>query len=196
MKSLRIAAVAAALTAAAGPAFAHVGVDATGGLAHGFMHPISGLDHVLAMVSVGLFASRLGGRALWAVPAAFVGLMVVGGALGHVGAGLPYVEPVIALSVICMGALLALDIRLPVAAATALAGAFALFHGHAHGTEGAHLAGFAGYAIGFVAATMALHLTGIALGFGLGKTGMRVSRLGRSAAGLVGCIAGTMLLAG
>lgn len=196
MNKLRIATLAGLLSLAASPAFAHIGVDATGGLTHGFLHPVSGLDHVLAMVAVGLFASRLGGRALWAVPASFVGVMVLGGALGYFGFDLPYVEPVIALSVIGMGALLAFDVRLPVPAAMALVGGFALFHGHAHGAEGAHLASFAGYAAGFVVATTLLHITGIGLGLALEKGGARIGTWGRRAAGIVGCVAGMMLLAG
>ena len=119
MNKLRIATIAGLLSLAASPAFAHVGLHADG-TASGLLHPFSGLDHVLAMVAVGLFAARLGGRALWAVPASFVGVMMLGGALGYSGLALPYVEPAIALSVIAMGALLAFEIRLKVPAAMAL----------------------------------------------------------------------------
>jgi len=195
MNKLRIATIAGLLSLAASPAFAHVGLHADG-TASGLLHPFSGLDHVLAMVAVGLFAARLGGRALWAVPASFVGVMMLGGALGYSGLALPYVEPAIALSVIGMGALLAFEIRLKVPAAMALVGGFALFHGHAHGAEGAHLQSFAGYAAGFVVATTLLHVAGIGLGLALEKGGARIGAWGRRAAGLVGCVAGAMLLAG
>lgn len=195
MNRLRIAALAGLLSLATSPAFAHVGLHADGA-ASGLLHPFSGLDHILAMVAVGLFAARLGGRALWAVPASFVGVMMMGGALGYSGLALPYVEPAIALSVIGMGALLAFNVRLPVPAAMALVGGFALFHGHAHGAEGAHLPSFAGYAASFVVATTLLHVAGIGLGLALERSGARIGTWGRRAAGLVGCIAGAMLLAG
>ena len=131
----RIAAAAAALIALSGAALAHTGAGATSGFAHGFVHPIGGLDHVLAMVAVGLYAALLGGRALWLVPATFVGAMALGGALGMAGLALPYGEIGIALSVIALGLAVALRISLPVLIATALAGLFAIFHGHAHGAE-------------------------------------------------------------
>lgn len=150
-------------------AFAHTGVGATHGFEHGFLHPLTGLDHLLAMVAVGLLAARLGGRALWAVPASFLALMLVGGGLGMAGLDLPYVEIAIALSVVVLGGAVALGAPLPLAAAMTLAGAFALFHGHAHGSEMPEsTSGFA-YAAGFLAATALLHLAGIGLGMGLGR---------------------------
>lgn len=196
MKSLRTIPIVVLLAAMASPAFAHIGFHEDSSLISGFVHPLSGIDHVLAMVSVGLFALRLGGRALWLIPAAFVGVMVIGGALGSGGVELPYVEPVIALSVIGLGALLVFDVRPPLVVSMALVGGFALFHGHAHGTEGAHLPGFAGYAAGFIAATTLCHLAGLAIGIGLERGGARISEWGRPAVGAVGCIAGAMLLAG
>ena len=124
-----------ALAGFTGAAEAHTGHGHAIGFMHGFLHPLSGLDHMLAMVAVGLFAARLGGKAFWAVPLAFVAMMVVGGAMGMNGFGLPYVEFGIAASVIVLGAAVALDFSLPISAAMGLVGFFALFHGHAHGSE-------------------------------------------------------------
>lgn len=176
-------------------AFAHTGAGATSGFPHGFGHPISGLDHILAMVTVGLLAFQLGGRALWLVPAAFVGLMAVGGALGLAGVGMPFVELGIAASVIVLGAAVALNLRAPVAAAAALVGFFALFHGHAHGTEMPEDAGGLAYALGFSLATALLHAAGIAAGFGLGRLAGRTPLLMRGAGALVS-LAGVGILAG
>lgn len=176
-------------------AFAHTGVGATSGFLHGFGHPISGLDHVLAMVTVGLFAFQLGGRALWLVPSAFVGLMAAGGALGLSGVAMPFVETGIALSVVVLGAAVALDLRAPVAVAAALVGFFALFHGHAHGAEMPEDAGGLAYALGFTLATALLHAAGIAAGFGLGRLAGRARLLTRGAGALVS-LAGIGFLAG
>lgn len=168
-------------------AMAHPGhglhVDAVQGL----LHPLTGLDHVLAMLAVGVFAAQLGGRALWAVPAAFVLAMVAGGALGYLGLPLPMVEPGIALSVIVMGLAVAFGVRLPLAPAMALVAAFAVFHGHAHGAEAG--GSFLGYAAGFVIATAALHLAGIVLGRALAVHATRL-------AGATGALAGAALLLG
>ena len=138
------------------------------------------------MVAVGLFAVNLGGAALWLVPSAFVGTMIFGGMLGYYGWPLPMVEEGIGLSVVVMGLAIALGVRLPTIAAMALVGLFAVFHGHAHGTEGIGLGiSFLPYAAGFVAATGLLHVSGIALGLGLDRLGTtpslvlkRVGRLG------------------
>lgn len=194
MKLTRVTAIAAILALSASPAFAHVGFHENGDFAHGVLHPLSGADHMLAMIAVGFFAARQGGRALWAVPSAFVGLMAVGGALGFSGLSLPYVEPVIAISVMAMGALLAFDVRLPLAASAVLVGAFALFHGHAHGTEGASMASFPSYALGFILATSVLHGIGIVLGKAVTHSN-RVGAWSSRAFGAVGCVAGAVLLA-
>ena len=146
-------------------ALAHTGHGATGGFAHGFVHPIFGMDHVLAMVAVGLFAGQLGGRALWLVPAAFVGVMALGGALGVAGIAVPAVEIGIALSVVVLGAAVAFRLKAPVALAMILVGAFAVFHGHAHGTEMPETAVGLAYGAGFMLATALLHGAGIGLGF-------------------------------
>ena len=153
-----------ALVALTGAAEAHVGVGSTVGFMHGFMHPLSGLDHMLAMTAVGLFAARLGGKALWLVPAAFVFMMAVGGAVGMSGLGLPGVELGIASSVIVLGAAVALDFSLPTSLAMGLVGFFALFHGHAHGAEMPIEASGFTYGLGFTFATALLHGFGVVLG--------------------------------
>ena len=184
--------VFAAATLAPTIAFAHPGVGPASGLAHGFMHPVSGLDHVLAMVLVGTLAWQLGGRALWLLPAAFVGMMAAGGALGVAGIGVPFVEAGIALSVVVLGAMVALGVRAPTAITAGLAGLFAVFHGHAHGMEMPAAVGGATYAAGFMLATALLHAAGIALGYLIGRTGGLAVR----SAGGVAAIAGFGLLAG
>jgi urease accessory protein len=194
----RLPTIIAALAAAgiAGPAFAHTGVSPAHDLTHGFLHPLSGLDHILAMVAVGLYAAQLGGRALWSLPAAFVGTMIVGGLLGHAGVPLPMVEQGIGLSVIAIGAVIAAGVRLPTVLGTALVAAFALAHGHAHGAEGAQLGSFVSYAAGFVAATALLHAAGIAAGLALDRLGTLRATVARRAAGAAGALAGVAILVG
>jgi urease accessory protein len=130
------------------------------------------------------------------LPAAFVGTMLAGGLIGYWGAPLPTVEPAIALSVIAMGALIALSVRLPASAATALVAAFALAHGHAHGSEGGALASFLAYAVGFVTATVLLHAAGIAAGLALDRLGALPATVLKRAAGVAGMVAGIVILAG
>ncbi|TIX11034.1 MAG: HupE/UreJ family protein, partial [Mesorhizobium sp.] len=156
------------LLAAALPAYAHVGVGTTSSFTAGFMHPLSGLDHMTAMVAVGLWAALKGGKAIWAWPLAFVGVMLAGGALGMLHVPVPFVEPGILASVVALGLLVALAVDLPVSAGVAIIGLFALFHGHAHGTEVPENAGGLEYIAGFAAATAVLHATGIAAALGLG----------------------------
>ena len=157
------------LFATATPAFAHPGHLHVYGFGDGFAHPVGGLDHVLAMVAVGLLASQLGGRAVWALPAAFLSMMAVGGAIGFAGLDLPFVEAAIAASVVVLGLAVALRIGAPVASMTALVGAFAIFHGFAHGAEMPAEASALGYAAGFILATALLHGAGLALGSAFGR---------------------------
>ena len=164
--------------AAAMPAYAHVGVGTTSSFTAGFMHPVSGLDHMTVMVAVGLWAALKGGRAIWAWPAAFVGVMLGGAALGMAHVPVPFVEPGILASVVALGLLVALAIDLPFAAGVAIIGLFALFHGHAHGTEVPENAGGLEYMAGFAVATVLLHAVGIAAGLSLG---MRFRGLARAA---------------
>ncbi|BCG69387.1 protein hupE [Mesorhizobium sp. 113-1-2] len=164
--------------AAAMPAYAHVGVGTTSSFTAGFMHPVSGLDHMTVMVAVGLWAALKGGRAIWAWPAAFVGVMLGGAALGIAHVPVPFIEPGILASVVALGLLVALAIDLPVSAGVAIIGLFALFHGHAHGTEVPENAGGLEYMAGFAVATVLLHAVGIAAGLSLG---MRFRGLARAA---------------
>ena len=195
MKSVTRIAAAAILVLLPGAALAHPGHDA-GGFAHGVMHPLGGLDHVLAMVAVGLYAALLGGRALWLVPATFVGVMAIGGALGAAGYPLPYTEIGIALSVIVLGLAVALRASLPTLAAMALAGLFAIFHGHAHGAEMPADAAAVSYATGFMLATALLHGAGIAIGLAAGRLAERGGwHVARVAGGAI-ALAGVALLAG
>ena len=161
-KSLPLAAIILGLSA--GLAEAHVGHGSTTGFVHGFIHPVSGIDHILVMVAVGMFAVILGGRALWLLPSSFVGMMVVGGMLGNLGVHIPFVEFLITLSVIILGAAVTLQWRAPVMLAVALVGFFAVFHGHAHGAEMPSDVSPFGYGLGFVLATLALHVAGLSLG--------------------------------
>jgi urease accessory protein len=177
-------------------ASAHTGVGSTAGFIHGFSHPISGIDHILAMVAVGIFAANLGGRALWAVPLTFMALMAAGGAIGIAGMPLPFVEIGIGLSIIVLGLLVAVRVEWPVASAMVLVGLFAMFHGHAHGTEMPVDVSGAAYAIGFVTATGLLHLAGIAIGLGIAATGGRYSHRITQAGGAAVAIAGLLVLGG
>lgn len=166
-------------------AFAHTGIGHTAGLFHGFEHPIGGIDHVLAMVAVGVFAFVLGGRALWLVPLSFVGMMVAGFALGIAQVELPFVELGIALSSVVIGAAAALGRPMPVALAMALVGVFATFHGHAHGAEMPDTAAGLTYAFGFIAATALLHAAGILAALGVSRL---IGRHGKAAAQLSGAV--------
>ena len=166
-----IPAAALSVMAATAPALAHTGVGAAHDLAHGVLHPLTGVDHILAMVAVGLFAAHLGGRALWLVPATFVAIMAVGGAIGMSGLPIPFVETGIALSVVALGLVLMTRIAPPVGVAMALVGLFAIFHGHAHGAETPADVGALNYALGFLAATVLLHACGVGLGVSIGRAG-------------------------
>jgi len=148
-------------------ALAHVGVGSTSGFMHGFMHPLSGFDHQLAMILVGIFAYQLGERALWLIPLTFVSVMAIGGFIGVLGVPVPFVEVGVALSVIVLGAVVAFGVKAPVAVAMAVVGLFAIFHGHAHGSEmPLDTSGFE-YAVGFMMATALLHAIGIGLVIGM-----------------------------
>jgi urease accessory protein len=165
ISKLSIAAVMTAVCATA--AQAHTGHGDVMGFTHGFMHPMGGLDHVAAMLAVGALAVRLGSRALWVVPALFVGLMAVGGAMGLGGYVMPMVEMVILLSGAVIAAMIFAGPRFPYALALTLTGFFALAHGMAHGAEmPADVSGYT-YAAGFMLATAALHVAGMGLGYGL-----------------------------
>lgn len=170
-----IALLVAALAAA--PAFAHEAGDAAGGFVSGFFHPIAGWDHVVAMVAVGLWGAFLGRPAVWLLPVVFPLVMAFGGALGVLGVPLPAVEIGIAASAIVLGAMVAAAARPPLWVAAVIVGVFAVFHGHAHGTELPEAANPLAYSLGFVLATGLLHAAGIALSLlAEGARGMHVVR--------------------
>jgi urease accessory protein len=148
----------------AGSAFAHEGGGVAGGFASGFMHPILGWDHVVAMVAVGLWGAFLGRLAIWVLPIVFPMVMAFGGAIGLSGLHIPAVETGIALSAIVLGAVVALAVRPPIWVAAVIVGSFAIFHGYAHGVELPKAADPLAYSLGFVIATGTLHLLGIAIG--------------------------------
>lgn len=148
----------------AGPALAHSGTGLPGGFVSGFIHPLSGFDHLLAMVSVGLWGAFLGRPLIIALPVIFPTVMAFGGVLGMANVPLPPVEIGIALSVLILGGLIAAAVKAPVWAACLLVGIFAVFHGYAHGRELPSAADPVGYSVGFMLATGLLHVLGIGLG--------------------------------
>ncbi len=188
----RLFLAATALAAATAPAFAHLNPAEHGSLLAGASHPLFGWDHVLVMVSVGIWAAMIGGKALWAVPLAFVGAMSAGFMLATVGVHLPFVEPTVMASVVALGLLVASAVKPPVPLAATLVGAFALFHGYAHGTEMAG-AGALAFGVGFALSTAALHVVGLGIGRGLAATGrpLLVRGVGAAAA-----MAGLAMMAG
>ena len=173
-----------ALSTIASPATAHTFGAWGAGFPQGFLHPTLGLDHVVAMVGVGIWAGQLGGRAQWLVPLSFVAAMILGGALGLGGIGLPAVEFGIGGSIVLLGLLIALRSRLPLGYSMGTVAAFAIFHGFAHGAEAPEAADPVMYCIGFVIATALLH----ALGVGLSRIGD--GRLPAGATRLVGGLTG------
>jgi len=144
---------------------AHEAAGVAGGFMSGFAHPLFGWDHVAAMVAVGLWGAFLGAPAIWLLPIVFPLVMAFGAALGIIGVPLPAVEIGIAFSAVLLGAMVALAARPPLVGAAAIVGLFAIFHGHAHGTELPAAANALAYAAGFVIATGLLHLIGISFGF-------------------------------
>lgn len=148
----------------ASAAFAHQDTLNASGFSSGFMHPLLGWDHVVAMVAVGLWGAFLGTPAIWLLPVVFPLVMAFGGALGVLGVGLPWVEAGIAASALVLGLMVAFAARPPIWVAAVLVGCFAIFHGHAHGTELPNAASPLTYSLGFVLATGLLHLGGVAFG--------------------------------
>ena len=186
-RSARILPVLTLLLLAAEPALAHVGGGATGGFRAGFLHPLTGLDHILAMVSVGLWGAQLGMPAIWVLPVAFPTVMAVGGFMGLIGLPLPGVEIGIALSALVLGLMVLTAARPPLWVACIIVGIFAIFHGHAHGTELPPGQDGLTFSLGFVVATGLLHAAGIALGIGwatmAGRWAIRAAGAGVAAAG-------------
>jgi urease accessory protein len=175
--------VLAALCLFAGAASAHTGNHTITGFSSGLSHPLLGLDHLLAMIAIGLWAAQQGGRALWAVPAAFVGAMLLGGGMSLAGLSLPHVETGIAASVLVLGLLIATRRQWAVKAGMAVAAGFALFHGYAHGLEMPQAASPALYALGFMLATVFLHGVGIASSL-VGRYAMQAAGVGIAVTGV------------
>lgn len=192
----RLPLATALFATAAAPAMAHLDPLEHGSLAAGLSHPVFGADHVLAMVAVGLWAAQIATRpgnrtALAVVPAAFVGTMALGFGLAVLGISLPFVEPAILASVIGLGLLVAMAVRLPVGASAAVVAVFALFHGHAHGAE-LGVAGALSFGAGFVISTALLHAAGIGLGIVATRLAPSVSRI----AGVLTALAGVSMVFG
>ncbi len=191
-----VAAFAALITPTAASAHTGNGMAHVHGIAQGFMHPITGADHVMAMFTVGLLAYVVGGRALWLVPSAFISMMAVGGALGMSGFNLPFIEFGIGLSIVVIGGAAAFGKNLSVSAAMALVGTFAIFHGFAHGAEmPADASGFS-YVLGFMSATAALHAAGIAACFAVAKLAGKYGKLAARLGGGVAALAGVAIVGG
>jgi len=172
-------------------AFAHTGEGAVGGFISGLFHPVLGLDHVIAMVAVGLWGAFLGMPAIWLLPVVFPLVMAFGGILGILGVPVPAVEIGIAVSAIALGALVAFAARPPIWIAAIIVGIFAIFHGHAHGTELPEAANALAYSLGFVLATGILHATGIAFGL---LTKWPAGRVAVRSGGVIISILGCMFL--
>ena len=171
--------VVMAIVVFASSAFAHSeGAVDDGGLLIGFLHPVRGLDHILAMLAVGMWGAQLGDRALWALPVAFPLVMAVGGVFGILEVPIPQIELGIAVSVIGLGTLIAFRAKLPLWAAGIIVAFFAVFHGYAHGAELPGAAKALPYSLGFVVATGLIHLAGIGVGMvkeiPRGETALRI----------------------
>lgn len=172
------------------PAYAHTGAHLSFSFGSGFLHPLHGLDHLLAMFAVGLLAAQLGGRAIWLVPGAFVAMMIAGALLGMSGVEIPGVELGILLSAIAIALPVALAFGMPAPAAMAYVGVFALFHGAAHGAELPVAADAWPYVAGFALATALLHTAGIAVGLACGRATAGQGTLALRAAGGLVVLAG------
>jgi urease accessory protein len=167
--------------------WAHEDAGMAGGFISGLTHPLFGFDHVVAMIAVGLWGAFLGSPALWILPVVFPVVMAFGGALGVLGVEIPLVETGIAASAVVLGLMVALALRPKIAIAAVIVGAFAIFHGHAHGTELPEAASSLAYSIGFVISTGLLHLAGIGFGhFTRWPQGILAVRAGGGAIALVG----------
>lgn len=160
-----------------GPTEAHSGTGVPGGFASGFLHPLTGPDHLLAMVSVGLWGAFLGRPLIYLLPVIFPTVMALGAVVAMIGLHLPPVQIGIALSVLVLGGCIALAIKAPIWAAAIIVAAFALFHGYAHGQELPSAADPVAFSAGFVLATGLLHVLGIAIGLlNASRTGMIATR--------------------
>ena len=193
----RAAATALPLALLSSSAFAHAsGATAGAGFVTGFLHPLGGLDHLLAMLAVGMWGAQLGNPAIWALPVAFPMVMAFGGVAGILGVPLPAVEIGVAISVVVLGAMIGLDRRPPLWGAALIVTFFAVFHGYAHGAELPGQTSAVAYSAGFVTATGLIHITGIGIGFVTKLPhGTLILRVGGSAIAVTGLLlAGRLLL--
>jgi urease accessory protein len=188
MKRAAVTAFAIFFVFAPAAALAHPGHDGAGGLVHGFLHPVTGIDHVLAMIAVGVLAAQYGGRALWLVPMSFLVAMAAAGATGMAGVPVQIVEAGIGLSVVVLGLVIAFQIKPPTLVAMLVVGFFALFHGYAHGTEMPNGVAGLSFAAGFLVATALLLGAGVGLGLLLQRRTLsrRLIQAGGGAMALVG----------
>jgi len=179
------------------PSVAQAHTGSIGGFWAGFLHPLGGIDHVLAMLAVGIWGAQLGPPALWILPVAFPMVMAVGGVAGIIGLPVPWVELGIAMSVIVLGSMIALDQRPPLWVAALLVAFFAIFHGYAHGLELPGQVGAVEYSAGFVLSTGLIHLTGILIGFVIKlPSGLHILRAGGTVIVIIGLyLAASLLLA-
>jgi urease accessory protein len=193
LQRLGLVALLAAITAVIGPrtAFAHTGVGPAHDLLHGLAHPLTGLDHILAMFAVGLWAAGRGGRAIWLVPLTFIAVMTLAGALGMSGIFIPFVEPAIVLSIIILGFFVAAAVRLPLPVSVFIVALFALAHGYAHGAAIAASASGFSFSLGFAATTALLHAAGISAGLALQRlNSSQIARLAGAAIAVGGLYLG------
>ena len=165
-----------------------------GGFISGLTHPILGFDHLLAMISVGMLSTQIGGKAIWTVPSTFVLVMLLGGILGINGVPIPFVETGIAFSVVALGLAMAAGSKIPVIYSMIFVSIFAIFHGHAHGVEMPHVANPYMYALGFATGTAGIHVAGVWVGMAADMIpkGDVVLKVG----GVIIAIIGALMLAG
>ena len=182
-----VTALAAILVAMPAAAIAHPGSEIHD-LWHGFAHPLSGLDHLIAMLAIGVLAAQLGGRALWLVPGTFVAIMALASLAGMMGLTIPFVETGIALSVLVLGAVIAFSVSLSLPLAVAIAGLFAIFHGYAHGVEMPASASGMLFGLGLIVATVLLNAVGVGFGILVGRAagGRQIAQLAGGAAVVIG----------
>jgi len=193
MKRMTLAG-AAILVLGASPALAHTGAEAAGGWAAGFAHPFGGIDHILAMVAVGLLAVRLGGKSNWRIPLTFVGVMLAAGMAANAGLAMPFVEQGILGSIVVLGLVVAFGHRLPAGTALGLVALFAVFHGQAHGAAIPAGATPIVFGLGFAAATAMLHLLGMGLGQGIARSARRMAPAAARVSGAAIALAGLALV--
>ena len=164
-KSMNVLLIALAISFVPSTVYAHEGGNMPlGGFLSGLVHPVLGYDHLLAMLSVGILSAQIGGRAIWTVPATFVGVMAFGGVLGIIDIGISITEIGIAFSLVILGSIIASERRLPIVLAMIGVGFFAIFHGYAHGTEMPQTAEPVTYAFGFLTGTALIHIAGVLVG--------------------------------